>query len=367
MGMDDPTIRPPEGGAEQVGGAPNGVLPPGQVETRKFPVVGERQPPPEALALESWRLTVGGLVDHPFELTYEQVLALPQEELVADIHCVTGWTHFGMRLGGTRITTLLERASVQPEARFVRFIAYSPRDHDTSLALDLVRRDTWLIHSRDGEPLAPEHGFPLRTVTPSRYFFKSIKWLRGIELLAADQRGFWERESSYHDLGDPWAGDQRFHSGSVPPERLERFRAATSYKHLRGIRKILIGVDLRDWQPATRDLGDLFLKRCDLRGAKLAGCDLRGANLSLSSLRGADLRGARLAGADLEGADFVGADLTGADLTDTALSATRFCETRDDGAVDGATVSGMRWERAHGVLETQEAYLRQHAAPHATD
>lgn len=341
-----------------------GTLPPGQVETRKFPVVGERLPPAAALDLDAWRLTVGGLVDRPLTLTYEQVLGLPQEELVADIHCVTGWTHFGMSLGGSRITTLLDRAVVRPEARFVRFIAYSPRDHDTTLALALVRRDTWLIHSRDGEPLSPEHGFPLRTVTPSRYFFKSIKWLRGIELLAEDQRGFWERESSYHDLGDPWAGDQRFHSGSVPPERLARFRAATTYKHLRGIKKILIGVDLRGWSPATQDLGDLFLKRCDLRDAKLAGCDLRGANLSLSSLRGADLRGADLAGSDLEGADFIGANLTDANLTDTALSATRFCATRDDGTVDAATVTGMRWERAHGVLETQEAYLRQHAATH---
>lgn len=336
-----------------------GSLPPGQAATRKFPVVGERQPGAGALDLDRWRLEVTGLIDTPLVLTYAQVRALPQAELRADIHCVTGWSHLGMRLGGTPLRALLASAQPRSEARFVRFIADSNRGHDTSLPLAVALRDSWLIHSRDGEALAAEHGFPLRTVTPSRYFYKSLKWLRRIELLAADRRGYWERESSYHEIGDPWAGDQRFRTGSVSPETVERFRNAKSYARFRGAKKILIGVDLRGWVPATRDLGALHLKRCDLRGAQLASCDLRGANLSLSDLRGADLAASDLRGADLEGADFTAADLRGADLTGCALSATRFCRQRADGGFEGAQIAGLRWDDAAGLLEDQEAFLRR--------
>jgi DMSO/TMAO reductase YedYZ molybdopterin-dependent catalytic subunit len=330
------------------------ALPPGQTATRKFPVVGELEPPPEALDLESWRLTVDGLVERPLTFTHAEILALPQRELVADIHCVTSWSHLGMRLQGVPLAVVLGLAAPAPEARFVRFEAYSDRRHDTSLPLDLAMADTWLIHGRDGEPLTPEHGWPLRTVTPSRYFYKSLKWVRRIELLAEDRLGYWERESSYHNNADPWPGDERFVSGSLPPEKLQALREAASYVPYRGPKKVVVGSDLRGWEPATRDLGDLHLKNCDLRGARLAGVDLRGANLSLSDLRDAHLAGADLRGADLEGADFAGADLTGADLRDTFLSATKFFDP--DGQ---ARVEGLRWEGGRGLLEDQEAFLRR--------
>lgn len=334
-------------------------LPPGQTATRKFPVVGEQAPSPEALDLDRWRLVIDGLVERPVTLSYPELLALPQGELVADIHCVTSWSHFGMRLQGVPLAVALGQAIPNPEARFVRFEAFSPRQHDTSLPLDLALADTWLIHSRDGEPLTPEHGWPLRTVTPSRYFYKSLKWVRRIEVLAADRLGYWERESSYHNHADPWPGDERFVSGSLPPERLRALREAASYVPYRGPRKVVVGADLRGWQPRTRDLGDLHLKNCDLREARLEGADLRGANLSLSDLRGARLAGADLRGADLEGADFTGADLTGADLRDTFLSATRFCDPEAAaGDRSGARIEGLRWERGRGLLEDQEAYLR---------
>lgn len=327
-------------------------LPPGQALTQKFPVVGEKVPAPQALDLESWRLRVAGLVAQPQELSYGELLALPQEELVADIHCVTGWTHLGMRLGGVRLAALLERAEPLAEARFVRFVAFSEREHDTSLPLELAIKDTWLIHSQGGSPLEVEHGWPLRSVVPSRYFYKSLKWLGRIELLAEDRLGFWERESSYHNVGDPWPGDQRFTSGSLRPEQVERFRAAKDYASYRG--KVVLSADLRGWEPATKVLGALALKNCDLCGAKLAGCDLRGVNLSLSDLRGADLAGADLRGGDLEGANFSGADLRGADLSGTALSATRFFE---EGGGE-ARVAGMRWVEVSGLLEGQEAFLK---------
>ncbi len=333
-------------------------LPPGQALTRKFPVVGEKESSPPVLDLAAWRLEVGGLVARPLTLTWDDYLDLPHRERVADIHCVTGWTRLGLRLRGLPLADLLAGVGVAPEAAFVRFSAYSARAHDTSLPLDLALADTWLVHEVDDLPLAPEHGFPLRTVAPARYFYKSLKWLRRIELLVSDQLGYWERESSYHNTGDPWAGDQRFTSGSLDPEELARFRAAASFVPWRGPRKVLLGLDLRGWRPAGRDLSGLQLKHCDLRESALAGCDLKGANLSLSDLRRADLTGADLSDADLEGADLSGARLDGADLSRTALSATRFVGRDADGAALAASVVGLRWAGASGLLEEQEAYLR---------
>jgi DMSO/TMAO reductase YedYZ molybdopterin-dependent catalytic subunit len=335
-------------------------LPPGQALTGKFPLVGERDTsavPP----LEDWRLIVDGLVEPPLELSWDEVLALPQRELEADIHCVTGWTHLGMRFTGLPLADLLATRGVRvlPEARFVRFVAYSPRAHDTSLPVERALAETWLAHSWGGAPLTPEHGGPLRTVTPSRYFYKSLKWVHRIEFLAADRPGFWERTSSYHNNADPWPGDERYTTGSHDPEEIERFRNAASYVPWRGPKKILLGVDLYGWSPATRDLGDLYLKACDLRGARLDGADLRGANLTRSDLAGATLRGADLRGADLEGVSFLGADLTGADLRGAFLSATRFV---GEDRTDGAKIDGLRWSEDAELLEDQEIYLRDSAS-----
>jgi uncharacterized protein YjbI with pentapeptide repeats len=121
---------------------------------------------------------------------------------------------------------------------------------------------------------------------------------------------------------------------------------------------VVLAADLKGWRPADRDLSRLHLKSCDLRGAELSVCDLRNANLSLSDLRGADLRGADLSGADLEGANFAGADLTGADLSSCALSATRFFEGEGASRL-AASVDGLRLDRAGGLLEAQERFLRE--------
>lgn len=333
-------------------------FPPGQAATQKFPVVGERE---SGLGpdLAAWRLAVGGLLSPSFELTYPQLMALAQDGFVADIHCVTGWTQLGMSFTGISLASLLtaQGARPLPEARFVRFIAYSNRDHDTSLPLEVALADTWLVHSANGWPLTPEHGYPLRTVTPSRYFYKSLKWVHRIELLAEDRLGYWERESFYHNHADPWPGNERYTTGSHDPRKVESFRTAASYVPYRGPKKLFLGIDLRGWAPATRDLGDLYLKDCDLRGAQLDGVDLRKANLTRSNLDGASLVGADLREADLEGASFAGADLTGADLRRAALSATRFFERDSGGGVVGAKIGGMRWEGATGLLEQQEEFL----------
>ena len=333
-------------------------LPPGQALTRKFPVVGERSPSAAALDLDRWRLAVDGCVVRPLELAWPDYLALPHRERSADLHCVTSWSRPGTRFRGLPLTDLLARAGVAPAARFVRFAAYSDRDHDTSLPLELALADTWLVHEIDGRPLAVEHGFPLRTVTPSRYFYKSLKWLRRVELLAEDRLGYWERESAYHNVGDPWAGDQRFTSGSLDPRELELLRAGRDLAPWRLPRKVVLGADLGGWDPRDRDLRRLQLKNCDLREARLAGCDLRGANLSLSDLRGACLADADLREADLEGANLAGADLSGADLCGAALSATRFFEDTGSGRRE-ARVAGLRLAGASGLLENQEEFLRE--------
>jgi DMSO/TMAO reductase YedYZ molybdopterin-dependent catalytic subunit len=333
-------------------------LPPGQALTRKFPLVGERDasavPSPDA-----WRLEVDGLIDRPFELTWDDFRSLPQKELTADIHCVTGWSHLAMRFTGVPLADLLAArgARVLPEARFVRFVAWSPREHDTSLSLKRALAETWLVHSFDGALLTPEHGAPLRTVTPSRYFYKSLKWLHRIEFLAADRLGYWERESSYHNNADPWPGNERYETGSHTPEEIERFRHAASYIPYRGPKKILLGVDLRGWSPSTRALGDLYLKDCDLRGAHLDGADLRRANLTRCRFEGATLAAADLRGADLEGASFAGADLTGADLRGAFLSATKFFED-EEGRIIAAKIDGLRWDEDAELLEDQERFLR---------
>ena len=329
------------------------MLPPGQTLTRRFPVVGERTP--AAVLPDDWRLLVDGLVAAPLALTLDEVHALPQAERTVDIHCVTGWSRPGTVLRGTPLSALLDRARPSAEARFVRFVAYSDRSHDTSLPLSVAAADTWLVHTIDGEPLSVAHGHPLRTVTPSRYFYKSLKWLHRIELLAEDRLGYWERESAYHNNADPWPGDERYTTGAIRPALLRRFLEATDYAPWRSARRLILSADLRLWAPATRSLGAIQLKNCDLRGIDLAGADLRGANLTRCDLRGASLRGADLTGADLEGADLSGADLTDADLSGTFLSAARFFTA---GGLS-AQVTGMVLEGATGLLEAQEEWLRR--------
>lgn len=277
-------------------------------------------------------------------MSHADYLAADHREITFDIHCVTSWTRRDSTFTGVPLSELVEPL---PAARFVSFRSYSERDHHTSLPVEYAMVHSWIVHQFEGEPLKPEHGGPVRVVTPGKYFYKSIKWLREVELLAEDRLGWWEVNSAYHNNADPFAGDQRFTTGSMRPQQVERFKEAPSFDKYRG--KVILGLDLRGWSPRSADLRRLYLKNCDLRDTDLRGRDLRESNLSLSDLRGSDLSGALLAGADLEGADFTNADLTDADLSATALSATRFEE---------ANVTGMRLDGAWGLLESQASYLR---------
>ncbi|HVJ80232.1 MAG TPA: molybdopterin-dependent oxidoreductase, partial [Planctomycetia bacterium] len=289
-------------------------LPPGQSETRRFPITGESDSAP-GLAPETWRLAVHGLVAAPFSLTYAELLALPQRELVMDVHCVTGWSRLGTSFTGVPLAELLARTAIDPAAKFVRFIAHSVRDHDTSLPLELGLANAWLVHAVDGRPLPPERGGPVRVAVEGRYFFKSLKWVRRIELLAADRLGYWERESAYHNEADPLLEQRYDVARRASPEETAAFRALADFAPYRDD-PVLLMANFANWKPLSKDLRGVRLKACNFDGADLSGCDFRGANLTRSRFFRADLSGCDFTGADLEGADFSGARLTGAKFED---------------------------------------------------
>ncbi|MDP9494107.1 MAG: molybdopterin-dependent oxidoreductase [Actinomycetota bacterium] len=325
-------------------------LPPGQIETRRFPVVGERVPSTHLIDPSQWSLEIAGLVERPFAIGLEAFLDRANVGLVADIHCVTSWSRLAMNWTGLPLRVLLEEAGLEPGAAFVSFESYSERDHHTSLSLEVALASSWLIHSADGQPLSVDHGGPVRVFTEGRYFYKSLKWVKRVVVLEEDRPGWWETDSNYHNNADPLPGDERFTTGSIRPEQLDRFLNAMTYEKYRG--RVMVGLDLRSWSPQTRDLQRLYLKNCNLSGIDLAGADMRESNLSLSDLRGAKLRGADLSGSDLEGTNFAGADLRDADLSGTALSATRFQEQDR-----GADLTGARFDGSWGLTESQEDYL----------
>lgn len=188
-----------------------GRLPPGQSLTLKFPILHHGQVPETDLS--SWTLRSRGLVEEELIWSWEEFLSLPTKQVVCDVHCVTRWSKFGMMWEGVSFKTIVELARVRPEARFV--IAHCEQGYTTNLPLEVMLEDDVLLaYKYDGEFLDPEHGFPLRTLVPSRYFWKSAKWLRALEFRADDRLGFWER-AGYHNEGDPWKEERYgYHSSA---------------------------------------------------------------------------------------------------------------------------------------------------------
>jgi DMSO/TMAO reductase YedYZ molybdopterin-dependent catalytic subunit len=178
-------------------------LAPGQYLTRDFPVLSAGPTPHRPL--EEWTFEIRGALDEPRSWTWEQFQALPRERIAVDIHCVTKWSKFDTTWTGVSLDTLLE--GIETSAEFV--LAFCDGDYTTNLPLEDVRGSkAWVAYEYDDEPLEPEHGGPARLLVPHLYFWKSAKWLRGIELRNADTPGFWERYG-YHNYGDPWK-EQRY-------------------------------------------------------------------------------------------------------------------------------------------------------------
>jgi len=154
-----------------------------------------------------WDFKVFGDVDAPLQFGYREFMALPSSSVTTDIHCVTSWSMLGMEWEGVGFRRIVELAKVRSTAKHV--IAHCEQGYTANVPLeDCLRDDALLAYAVNGRPLEPEHGFPLRLFVPHLYFWKSAKWLRGLEFSSVDKPGFWEQRG-YHNYGDPW-GEQRY-------------------------------------------------------------------------------------------------------------------------------------------------------------
>lgn len=175
-------------------------IPPGQYLTERFPVL--TYGPNPKYDLDDWSLSIDGEVENPYALRWDDLMALPQHEITVDIHCVTRWSKLDTTWVGVRVSDLLERAGVKPEGKHV--MAHSDGGYTTNIALDaLLDDDVMVAHTYDGKPLEHDHGAPLRLLVPKRYFWKSAKFLRRLEIMTEDKQGFWEL-NGYHNDADPF-------------------------------------------------------------------------------------------------------------------------------------------------------------------
>jgi len=180
-----------------------GRVPPGQYLVDDFPVLSAGPTPHTSLDL--WTFTVTGLVSESKSWTWEEFRALPSERFTTDIHCVTKWSKLDTVWEGVSVDTLLD--GVATDAAYV--LAFCDGDYTTDLPLeDVSDGKAWVVFAYDDRPLEPQHGGPARLLVPHLYFWKSAKWVRGLELRADDKPGFWE-SYGYHHYGDPWR-EQRY-------------------------------------------------------------------------------------------------------------------------------------------------------------
>ncbi|KKK37450.1 oxidoreductase [Mesobacillus campisalis] len=186
-------------------------LPPGQALTERFPILHEGEVP--QYDMKDWRLKVFGAVDEEKVLSYDEILAMPQTTITVDIHCVTRWSRFDNSFTGVKFGDFLKQIGVAPKSEYV--MLHADQDYTANLKLsDLDRQDVLLAHSFEGKPLTDKHGYPLRLVVPHLYFWKSVKWITGIEFIDENKPGFWE-QNGFHMNGDPFA-EERFSGEDLP-------------------------------------------------------------------------------------------------------------------------------------------------------
>jgi len=175
-------------------------VPPGQHLTSKWPVLHYGQA--YLIDTSKWTFTISGLVEQERKLSFAEFSALPQVKVESDIHCVTSWSKLDNLWEGVSSSSICELVKLKPEAGYV--IVHAAGGFTTNLSLDdFFQPDVLFALKHDGKPLTPEHGYPVRLVVPRLYFWKSAKWITGVEFVADDRPGFWE-SAGYHNRGDPW-------------------------------------------------------------------------------------------------------------------------------------------------------------------
>lgn len=180
-------------------------LPPGQYLTERFPVLHVGDVP--TYAPGDWDLKIFGLVDKPFTVNLDGLKSMPAVTLLTDIHCVTKWSKFDTTWKGVRVRDLFERAGMQKDAGYI--MGHAEHGYTANLPLaDVLLDESLVVYEYEGEEIEPIHGGPVRLLVPHLYFWKSPKWLRGLELRATDAPGFWE-QNGYNMYGDPFL-EQRF-------------------------------------------------------------------------------------------------------------------------------------------------------------
>ena len=175
-------------------------LPPGQREVKDWPVLDLGIQP--EVPRSTWRLAIDGAVDNPVTLDWDALMALPQQDSVSDMHCVTQWSRFDNHWQGVSIRTIIDLVRPKPNVTHVLFESYD--DYTTNLRVEqFAAEDCFLVHSWEGKPIPRQHGGPLRVLVPRYYLWKSAKWVRRITFAEADHKGFWETRG-YNNNADPW-------------------------------------------------------------------------------------------------------------------------------------------------------------------
>ena len=180
-------------------------IPPGQKETSLWPQLQAGTVP--SMNLDDWRFTISGEVESEINLSYGEFIALPSEKVFSDVHCVTTWTRLNNLWEGLGAQAVTDMAKLKPGARFVIVHAYGGFTANLTLS-DFLQLDVLFATKHDDAPLTPGHGWPVRLVVPQLYFWKSAKWVTGIEFSATDRSGYWETRG-YNNHGDPWK-EERF-------------------------------------------------------------------------------------------------------------------------------------------------------------
>lgn len=198
-------------------------LPPGQVLTQKWPVLHVGSIPQFNPA--TWDFFIRGEVKQPKRFSWAEFSSLPMVEQVSDMHCVTRWSKFDSTFEGIPVAEVMKHVDLTPDANYV--MVYADPGYSTNLPTDeFMADDAMFVLKYEGQPLAPDHGHPVRLLVPKLYLWKSAKWVRGLEFMAEDEPGFWE-QYGYHNHGDPWQ-EERF--GGFVATTMQKVRSTFNRK-----------------------------------------------------------------------------------------------------------------------------------------